>query len=635
MKRYVLLVGGAGARLADALICAACAGIFPAETLDVLLADADHHSTHSASLAAAKLADYARIHQAMPHEDGPFRTELTFSAWPKALPGGASTLSQFTAGAETDALLCQAMFDQQASSLDLDEGFHGRRMLGEVIFAGLLHEADQDPEDSLACMADDMVAALNAGEEVRAVLVGSVCGGTGAAGIAALSRYIRRRTEGRASLGAILLGACADEQNAATAQEAFSAYARDGLCNTVCILALPQACRSSAPAEYARLTDWLAIYAMDILLHRPTWLEGLFTVKAPEGALSWNIFGKAADRYRLCYGGLTKAACAWVGGLGARVEHRLRHPFFLRDGLFGWYAHFFRKMEASRDEQLELIETLNRLMNVCLIWMGGICKTLPIDLRSASLLTAAREEAETHYQALNDLASRLALMDSDAQRNELYEDNLVYRSKNSADAAETEAALKRISAAKQELSRRSAVQSGLNRKMGGAAAMEMLTAAHLAAQQESDALHARYTEAIRRIDHAESIAAPEDQYRITDARTKLKRMEQHQLMLDSRLQRIEADVERAEQEGLRFDKPELPSAPAENDMLLPELADSLLLRDKLNRKHLEVLWPRMVLPHATLTYQQTLNRLRHAPVDRDVPVLSLLTALMEYAMKEV
>lgn len=635
MKRYVLLVGGAGARLTDALICAASAGIFPAETLNLLLADVSRRSTHSASLAAAKLADYARIHQAMPHAEGPFRTELAFSSWPKALPGGASTLAEFTADSEADALLCQAMFDQQAASLDLSEGFHGRRVLGEVVFAGLLHEADQDPDDALACMADNMAAALHAGEEVRVVLVGSVCGGMGAAGIAALSRYLRRRTEGKASLGAILLGACADEQDASAAQEAFSAYARDGLCDTVCILALPQACRSASPAEYARLTDWLAIYAMDILLHRPAWPEGLFTVKAPEGALSWDIFGKAAERYRLCYGGLAKAACAWVGGMGAKVEHRLRHPFFLRDGLWGWYAHFFRRMETSHEEQLALIETLSRLMNVCLIWLGGIFRTLPIDLRYASPLAAARDEAEAHYQALNDLASRLALMDSDAQRSELYADNLVYRSKNSSDAAEAEAALQRIAAAKQEVQRRTTVQAGLNRKMGGAAAMDMLTDAHLSAQEESDALHARYDEAVRRIDHAESIAAPEDQYRITDARTKLKRMEQHQLMLDCRLKRIEEDVARAQQEGLRFAKPDIPAAPAENAMFLPEVAESLLLRDKLTRKHLEPLWPQMVLPRATLTYKQTLKRIKHAPTDPDAPVLTLLTALMETAMKEV
>ena len=65
MKRYVLLVGGTGARLADALIVAASAGVFPAEKLHVLLADTDRRGVQGASLVTAKMADYARIYQAM------------------------------------------------------------------------------------------------------------------------------------------------------------------------------------------------------------------------------------------------------------------------------------------------------------------------------------------------------------------------------------------------------------------------------------------------------------------------------------------------------------------------------------------------------------------------------------------
>ena len=65
MKRYVLLVGGTGARLADALIVAASAGAFPAEKLEVLLADTDRRGVRSANLVSAKMADYARVHQAM------------------------------------------------------------------------------------------------------------------------------------------------------------------------------------------------------------------------------------------------------------------------------------------------------------------------------------------------------------------------------------------------------------------------------------------------------------------------------------------------------------------------------------------------------------------------------------------
>ena len=635
MKRYVLLVGGTGARLADALIVAASAGVFPAEKIEVLLADTDRRGLRSAGLVSAKMADYARIHQAMQAAEGPFRTELAFSSWPESLPEGASTLSEFTAGSEEDALLCQALFDKDAAALDLHEGFHGRRMLGQVTFAGLLHEAEQGYDDALACLVDDMAMAAQEDEEVRVVVAGSVCGGTGAAGVAALTRYIRQRTEDKVNIAQVLLCACDDQQDAAQAHEALKAYAQEELCGTVCVIGLPSSSRSTAPAEFAHLTDWLGVYCMDVLLHRPQWLTGVFTVKAPEGPLSWGIFGKAAERYRLCYGGLMKTALIWTTGLSARVEKGLAKPFFLRDGLFGWYAHFFRKMEADREDQLALLPSLGRLMNVCLIWLGGVCKTLPSDLNHASVLMAARQEAEAHYSGLTDLASRLAVMDDDAQRTELYEDNQVFRGKNNSEAAEVEAALKRISAAKQELSRRSSAQVALNRRLGGTAAVDMLYAAQEAAQQESDELRARYEEAVRRIDHAETIAAEEDQYRITDARTKLKRLERHQLMVDSKLRRVNEDVARAQAEGLRFDKPALASAPAENAMFLPEAAALLLQRDKLSRKAIEGLYGQMVCPGTTVDIKQLMKELRRAPVDREEPLASLIQALVISAMKEV
>ena len=635
MKRYVLLVGGTGARLADALIVAASAGAFPAEKLEVLLADTDRRGVRSANLVSAKMADYARVHQAMQGTEGPFRTDMAFSSWPESLPEDASSLSQFTAGSEEDALLCQALFDQDAAALDLHEGFHGRAMLGQVTFAGLLHEADQMYDDVLSCLVDDMNVAAQDGEEVRVVLAGSIAGGTGAAGIAALTRYIRQRTEDKVHIGHVLLCANDDQQDAVQAHESLKAYAKEDLCDTVCVIGLPSSSRATAPAEYAHISDWLGVYCMDVLLHRPQWFKGVFTVKAPAGPLSWDIFGKAAERYRLCYGGLMKTALLWTSWLSARVEKGLAKPNVLRDGLWGWYAHFFRKMEADREDQLDMLAPLGRLMNVCQIWLGGVCKTLPIDLKHASVLDAARQEAEAHYSGLTDLASRLAVMDDDAQRSELYEDNQVFRGKNNNEAAEVEAAIKRIAAAKQELNRRSSAQVALNRRLGGTAALDMHHTAQEAAQQEFDELHERYDEAVRRIDHAESIAADVDQYRITDARTKLKRLERQLLMGNSKLRYITEDVARATAEGLRFDKPAMAPAAVENSMFLPEMGNLLFQRDKLNRKAIDSLWADMVCPGTTRNIKQTLKAIRRAPVNREEPLTSLIQALVLKSMKEV
>jgi hypothetical protein len=163
-----------------------------------------------------------------------------------------------------------------------------------------------------------------------------------------------------------------------------------------------------------------------------------------------------------------------------------------------------------------------------------------------------------------------------------------------------------------------------------------LDEAHLeAARQEAEELQARHEEAVRRIDHAEKIAAPEDQYRITDARTKLHRMERHQLMQASKLQQIIRDVERAGTECIRFEKPALVSAEVENGMFLQETMDVLLRRDDLNMKTIEALWPRMVCPGNTLTIKQTMKVIRRAPVDKQAPLMSLVYAMLEAAMKEV
>ena len=329
-----------------------------------------------------------------------------------------------------------------------------------------------------------------------------------------------------------------------------------------------------------------------------------------------------------------KFASLWVADLSGKVQKRLEKPFFLRDGLFGWYAHFFRSAE-DREEQLDLIEPLTRLMNVCLIWLGGVCKSLPIDLKNASLVMQARAEAEAHYAQTADLASRLTLMDADAQQSELYEDNLVYRGKNNSEAAEAETTLKRIAAAKQEIARRENAQVTLNRKMGGAAAMNMLYDALEAAQTEAEELRQRHEEAVRRIDHAETIAAAEDQYRITDARTKLQRMERHQLLVEDKLARVQADVARFEAEGLRFEKPAMVAAPAENNMFRQEAAEMLLKREKMNRKAVEALWPNMVRPGTTLTVKQCMKAIRKAGADHDASLMSLVHAMVEHAMKEV
>lgn len=639
MKRFVLFVGGSGARAAEALLVAACAGVLQSDALEVLLADTDRRGLRSAELLQAKYADYDRVQAAaadlaVKGAVRPFRTMLKFRAWPRKMPGGASTLAGWTQGSEEDALLCQALFDQEAAQLDMSEGFHGRRELGQAVFAGLLAEAEGDKDDPMTRTISAIQEAVSTGEEVRVVLCGSVTGGTGAAGMPLMARRIREATQGRARIGAVMLAASGDHEDSAKAKEAVAAFARDEAAGAVCLLGLPRSSCTPAPADYAHLTDWLAVYCMDVLLHRPAWPEGVFTVKAEAGPLGWSVFGKAAERYRLAYGRLIKAAAAWTYIIGPKVEKRLAHPFILRDGLWGWYAHFFRHSRCPKEECLLDAEQISRLMTVVLVWLGGLLQTLPPEMTHSAEMLEAQEAAHSHYTALAELVSQLTMLDAEVQKNVAFEEGMVYRN-GTGNESESAQELERVEAVKQEIAWREGEQDRLNRRLGGAGTVQMLQHALLDAEEASQELRARYDEANRRIDHAESIAAPEDLYRITDARTKLDRMVRHQQMLDAREARIREETNRAMAGRQRFMKPQLSGAAQPDELFCSELTERLLQKNRRFRPaEVEALWPRIVRPGDGRTLKMTLKRVRRAQVNPYAPVISLLHALMMNSMEE-
>ena len=632
MKRFVLFLGGTGARAAEALMLAAAAGAFQAEEVSVLLADTD--SSRATELLQAQYADYARVHEALGRKAGtePFSTALTLQTWPENMPGEAAAMADWAAG-EEDALLCQALFDYDTAHAPLSGSLQGRYILGRTLFAALLDEAAKNPADALTDMIAGMNEAIEAGQEVRVVLAGSLCGGAGAAGLPLLARHIRRETCGKARIGAVLLAATGEKQDAALAREALKEFAREEAVTAACVLGLPHSSCTSATADYARLTDWLAIYCMDILLHRPQWPEGLFTVQAPQGPLTWDVFGKAAPRYRLAYGRLIKVAAAWDAVLGPQVEKRLTRPALLRDGLFGWYAHFFRRARQHREENLTDVRCLSRLMRVALLWLGSVMHTLPPEMAHAEEMAQAIQAAQEHYRGLTELVGQLTLLDEVAQRTEVYEEGRVYRRYEEQDA-ESEKNTQRIDAVKREIAQRTARQEQLNRHMGGAAMMRMLQEALDDANRESEELRARYIEANRRIDHAEAIAAPEDLYRITDARTKLDRMVRHQQLLDARADFILADVEKASGQALRYARPALSGA-AVGGLFHEGLTAKLCRAEKrLRPADVEGIWASLVTPADGRSLKEALKKIKKAEVNEAAPVMSLLRALLQSAMKE-
>lgn len=639
MKHFVLFVGGGGARAAEALLTACCAGVLRADRLQVLLADTDHRGALSAELLQAKYADYSYVQCALQQDKPardltPFRTMVDFHSWPQTLPGCATTLQEMTADSQEDQLLCQAIFGSDVAQLDLRDGFHGQRMLGKTVFAGMLEEAAGNAGDALTRLIAKMNEALDADEEVRVVLCGSVTGGTGAAGLPLLARHVHRWTAGRARIGAVLLAASGDHEDPVKAQQAIEEFAGESACSAVCLLGLPLSSCSSAPSDYAHLADWLAVYSMDVLLHRPVWPQGLFTVQTDVGPLSWEIFGKAAGRYRLAYGRLMKAALAWNYVIGPKVESRLRHPFFLRELFSGWYRHFFRHADAARGQSLEDVARMTRLMRVVTIWLAGLMRTLPPEMCHWDVFSDAVGKAKEHYQSVTELAGQLVLLDEAAQQAEAYEEARVYRRQEE----DQEAVLtgKRADAVRAQIELLSEEQEKLNGRIGGAAAIRLLQQEQARVEAESAELQARYDEANRRIDHAEKIAAPEDHYRITDARTKLERMVRHQRALDAQMTFVTGDIARALEDGGRYSKPVLIGTECGNGLFHPDLTDRLLRQERsIRARDVKAAYPNLVQPADGRTLKQTLKRLGKARVCAVAPAVSLLRAIILESMEEV
>ena len=107
------------------------------------------------------------------------------------------------------------------------------------------------------------------------------------------------------------------------------------------------------------------------------------------------------------------------------------------------------------------------------------------------------------------------------------------------------------------------------------------------------------------------------------------------MVTESKLRRVQADVARFEAEGLRFEKPAMASAPTENAMFLQVAADLAFKREKLTRKAVEAIWHEMVCPGDTQTVKQCLKAIRKARADKSAPLMSLVQAMVENAMKEV
>ena len=556
MKRIAMLFGGCGGRVAEALAFAACAGALSVPDMRLMFIDSDGEEAHTAR-ALSLLRDYERVralYQDSPSH-GEFQTVLTAGRWPDHLPGHVATLRQWIQEDTDDALLMRALFAPETADRDMRRGFQGDQALAATVLAGLLTESESDPDDALRRLMDELD-----GEDAQIVLVGSVCGGTGGAGIPAMAAHLRERLGSRAHLSAVLLLPYGAGEETSDARAALRRYGAEGLDMPVCLLGLPEGARSSELSDAARLNEWLAVHALDWLMRHDASDHAAYTYRAENAGLTWGMFGREAALFRSGYIRLMKTAALFRLTLTGELTERLSRPSGLRDRLSGWYAACCKGALKLPDEErqalLEDLRALTNLLDGALGWMEQLSATLPPQLRYASVMTGVFDAAKANERAVADLSGQLEVLTREAEESGMAHETVVHRS-GTAEENEAEQEQRRLATMQERLRELTQTQAALNRRLGGRETIDMLRGLLVECRNEAESVREQEKEARRRIDQAEAVATPQEQHLIHTARTKLKPMQRHLAMQDARIARVERDLEAAQADALRWQAPVL------------------------------------------------------------------------------
>ena len=457
MGRYVIAVGGTGSKVLEAIVYAACADAFsapgegPLPALDLLSVDVDASCGNTTRVKrAAEAYEEARAAlAASPYEHACFHTRLSIARWSMNLSRRAASVSQMAARHALDGLLARTLFTRAEADLEYSEGFRGHPDLGVLFFADLLGALEdmraQGQPDELNAMMDRMRADLDRGETVQVLLTGSIFGGTGASGIPAVSRYLRRRFAGdtdRFVMGAVLMlpyyrvppAQVDTEREIAVSSDEFLDKARtalqyygmegmvrngaedaSGIFDAAYLLGLPPehfvsarlySTGSQSQENDAHMLEWLA--ARCAARFFSTGFRGdqahnmdCYYYQWHTPHFCWDSFDTDAALYRVRYGAMMKAAAVYV----TECYPALRA--FLCDGRrslgrVGYLAAFFRRgYPASARARLGArLDGVYRFFAFYINWMHQVLHTLP---------PAFRLPAEGEGNGLMDAATLDAL----------------------------------------------------------------------------------------------------------------------------------------------------------------------------------------------------------------------------------
>jgi hypothetical protein len=214
-RTLVYAIGGTGAKCAEALVHLTAAGLISTDwTLRIVDQDRDNgNGTRLVRLAGL----YQEVHNSL--RDGPQSLGSDSPFMRARIIGGDRIMAvlpdidailrdAFDVGEAADcstdgnALLLNALFTNEERGERLVRGFAGRPGLGAAAF---LCPPSEQLSEVWACINGD-VQRMASGEIDRILLLGSIFGGTGAAGLPTLGRHFRAYIRSRnVALGAVLM----------------------------------------------------------------------------------------------------------------------------------------------------------------------------------------------------------------------------------------------------------------------------------------------------------------------------------------------------------------------------------------------------------------------------------------------
>jgi hypothetical protein len=199
MSYYIIGIGGTGAKCVEALTHLCAAGLMPTGELNVLFVDPDQ-SNGSLQRAQLTLNHYCECKKNKLGETELFKTPISIAkpdVWTPFDKNINPTLENFfhystlKTQNEAAAHLFDVLYSPDEKEVQLDEGFLGHPSIGAAVMSRNIKLNEEEPWKSFKKKVELETKTGTA----KVVLIGSLFGGTGAAGIPTIARLIRQAFE--------------------------------------------------------------------------------------------------------------------------------------------------------------------------------------------------------------------------------------------------------------------------------------------------------------------------------------------------------------------------------------------------------------------------------------------------------